>query len=173
MDEVARIMNMEGVRPLEHKREKMRRRTQQLSAAPIRDIAAPPQLAPGSHAWVTGPSARIALETALERLATEIRDGRQGWATGLRQDGTTVTLPASSGAVSLLGTAGAGRPLILFLERSRDDGYTWPDHHIFGLASRKTFHEALAQLSLDPRTQFGKPIAGACAYPSTANSPHE
>lgn len=39
----------------------------------------------GGYTWVTGPRARTALEAALERPATEIRDGRRGWATCVRQ----------------------------------------------------------------------------------------
>lgn len=34
-----------------------------------------------------------------------MRDGKRGWATGIRQDGTAVTLPASTGAAWLLGAA--------------------------------------------------------------------
>ena len=132
MDEFARIMNMEGVRPLERKSEKARRPTQQLSTAPIRETAAPPQLVPGGHLWVTGPSARTALETALERLATEVRDGRQGWATGLRQDGTTVTLPASSGAASLLGTADRQSLRLMIVG---GHGWTFVMHPLMGVAT--------------------------------------
>ena len=55
-------------------------------------VVALPELGPRGHAWVTGSRARTALETALERLATEIRDGRRGWATGIRQDGMSLRL---------------------------------------------------------------------------------
>jgi hypothetical protein len=79
-----------------------------------------------------GPRARTALETALERLATEIREGRRGWATGIRQDGTTVTLPASSGAASLLGTADR---LSLRLMIVGGDGWTFVMHPLMGVAT--------------------------------------
>jgi hypothetical protein len=105
MDEFARLMSMEGVRPLDRTEREIPPSAKQPSPVSSQGIVAPPELGPGGHAWVTGPRARTALETALERLATEIRDGRRGWATGIRQDGMTVTLPASSGAASLLGTA--------------------------------------------------------------------
>jgi hypothetical protein len=132
MDEFARMMSMEGVRPLEQPKEKARRLARQPRAVPSQGIVAPPELAPGGHAWVTGPRARTALETALERLATEIRDGRRGWATGIRQDGTTVTLPASSGAASLLGTADRQSLRLMIVG---GDGWTFVMHPLMGVAT--------------------------------------
>jgi hypothetical protein len=132
MDEFARMMSMEGVRPLEQPKEKSRRLARQSSPASSQAIVAPPELAPGGHAWVTGPRARTALETALERLATEIRDGRRGWATGIRQDGTTVTLPASSGAASLLGTADRQALRLMIVG---GDGWTFVMHPLMGVAT--------------------------------------
>ena len=76
--------------------------------------------------------ARTALETALDRLATEIRDGRRGWATGIRQDGTTVTLPASSGAASLLGAADRQ---LLRLMIVGGVGWTFVMHPLMGVAT--------------------------------------
>ena len=95
-------------------------------------IVATPELGPGGHAWVIGLRARTALETALERLATEIRDGRRGWATGIRQDGTTVTLPASSGAASLLGTADRQSLRLMIVG---GDGWTFVMHPLMGVAT--------------------------------------
>jgi hypothetical protein len=101
MDEFARMMSMEGVRPLDSPKEKSRRVVKQPSSVPNQLLVPPSELGLGGYAWVTGIRARTALETALERLANEIRNGRRGWATGILQDGRTVTLPASSGAASL------------------------------------------------------------------------
>jgi hypothetical protein len=78
-------MSMEGVRPLDQPKAKSRHLANQPCPVSGQGMVAPPELGPGGHAWVTGPRARTALETALERLATEIRDGRRGWATGIRQ----------------------------------------------------------------------------------------
>ena len=93
---------------------------------------ATPELGPGGHAWVEGPRARTALETALERLATEIRDGRPGWATGIRQDGKTVTLPASSGAAALIGTADRQSLRLMIVG---GDGWTFVMHPLMGVAT--------------------------------------
>jgi hypothetical protein len=93
---------------------------------------AKPDLVSGGHAWVRGPGARTALETALQRLATEIRDGRSGWATGIRQDGRTVTLPASSGAAALLGTADRQSLRLMIVG---GDGWTFVMHPLMGVAT--------------------------------------
>jgi hypothetical protein len=132
MDEFARLMSMEGVRPLDRPIEKSLRLPRQPRQVSSEGIVAPPESEPGDHAWVTGPRARTALETALERLATEIRDGRRGWATGIRQDGKTVTLPASSGAVSLLGTADRQSLRLMIVG---GDGWTFVMHPLMGVAT--------------------------------------
>jgi len=132
MDEFARMMSMEGVRPLEQPKEKARRLAKQPWPVSSQGVPAPSESGPGGHAWVTGARARIALETALERLATEIRDGRRGWATGIRQDGTTVTLPASSGAASLLGTADRQSLRLMIVG---GDGWTFVMHPLMGVAT--------------------------------------
>ena len=132
MDEFARLMSMEGVRPLDQPKEKSRSLAKQPSQVSSQGIVAPPELRPIGHAWVTGPRARTALETALERLATEIREGRPGWATGIRQDGRTVTLPASSGAASLLGTADRQSLRLMIVG---GDGWTFVMHPLMGVAT--------------------------------------
>jgi len=132
MDEFARMMSMEGVRPLEQSKEKARRLAKQPLPVPSQGVVAPPELGSGGYAWVTGARARTALETALERLAIEIRDGRRGWATGIRQDGTTVTLPASSGAASLLGTADRQSLRLMIVG---GDGWTFVMHPMMGVAT--------------------------------------
>ena len=131
MDEFARLMSMEGVRPLNQPKPTSRRPAEQPRSVPSQGVVAPPA-GPGGYAWVTGPRARTALETALERLATEIRDGRLGWATGIRQDGTAVTLPSSSGAASLLGIADR-QSLRLILVGG--DGWTFVMHPLMGVAT--------------------------------------
>jgi hypothetical protein len=132
MDEFARLMSMEGVRPLDQPKEKSRRLAKRPGHVSSQGIVAPPELGPAGHAWVTGPRARTALETALDRLATEIRDGRRGWATGIRQDGVTVSLPASSGAVSLLGTADRQSLRLMIVG---GDGWTFVMHPLMGVAT--------------------------------------
>jgi hypothetical protein len=132
MDEFARLMSMEGVRPLDRPKEKSLRPAEQPRQVSSEGIVAPPESGPGDHAWVTGPRARTALETALERLAAEIRDGRRGWATGIRQNGMTVTLPASSGAASLLGTADRQSLRLMIVG---GDGWTFVMHPLMGVAT--------------------------------------
>jgi hypothetical protein len=132
MDEFARLMSMEGVRPIDQPKETSRRPARQPTPASNQGAASPPELNPGGHAWVTGPRARTALETALDRLATEIRDGRRGWATGIRQDGRTVTLPASSGAAPLLGTADRQSLRLMIVG---GDGWTFVMHPLMGVAT--------------------------------------
>ena len=132
MDEFARLMGMEGVRPFNQSKEKSRSLIKQPLPVSREGVVEPPELGPGGHAWVTGPRARTALETALERLATEIRDGRRGWATGIRQDGTTVTLPASSGAASLLGAADRQSLRLMIVG---GDGWTFVMHPLMGVAT--------------------------------------
>jgi hypothetical protein len=123
---------MEGVRPLDQPKEKSRSLAKQPSPISGQGIVAPPELRLIGHAWVTGPRARSALETALERLATEIRSGRRGWATGIRRDGVTVTLPASSGAASLLGTADRQSLRLMIVG---GDGWTFVMHPLMGVAT--------------------------------------
>lgn len=132
MDEFARMMSMEGVRPLDHLKKKPRHPVQGSSAGPSPEIAPSPESAPRGHAWVTGLRARTALETALDRLATEIRNGRRGWATGILQDGRTVTLPAASGAASLLGTADRQALRLMIVG---GDGWTFVMHPLMGVAT--------------------------------------
>ena len=132
MDEFARLMSMEGVRPLDQPKEKSRNRTEEPCRVSTQGIVATPEVVPSGHAWVRGPRARTALETALERLATEIRDGRRGWATGIRQDGKTVTLPASSGAAALLGTADRQSLRLMIVG---GDGWTFVMHPLMGVAT--------------------------------------
>lgn len=131
MDEFARIMSMEGVRPLKQPSGTSRRHAKGQQPDSDRRIVAP-ELAPSGHAWVTGPSARTALETALEQLATEVREGRRGWAIGIRQDGTTVTLPASSGAASLLGAADRESLRLMVVGGA---GWTFVMHPLMGVAT--------------------------------------
>ncbi len=76
--------------------------------------------------------ARTALNAALDRLAAEIRDGRRGWATGIQQDGTTVTLPASSGAASLLNAADRQTLRLMIVG---GDGWTFVMHPMMGVAT--------------------------------------
>ncbi|MEA1073320.1 hypothetical protein SH584_02765 [Sphingomonas sp. LY29] len=132
MDEFARLMSMEGVRPLNPTNEKPRRLTEAPSPVSSQGVVQTSDLLSGGHAWVRGPRARLALETALERLATEIRDGRSGWATGIHQDGKTVTLPASSGAAALLGTADRQSLRLMIVG---GDGWTFVMHPLMGVAT--------------------------------------
>ncbi len=132
MDEFARMMSMEGVRPLDNPKEKSRRVVEQPSPVPSQPLQTPLELGLGGYAWVTGKRARTALETALERLADEMRNGRRGWATGILQDGRTVTLPASSGAASLLGTADRQSLRLMIVG---GDGWTFVMHPLMGVAT--------------------------------------
>jgi len=132
MDEFARMMSMEGVRPLENPKEKSRRVVKQPSPAPNQPLVTSLESRPDRYAWVTGKRARTALETALERLANEIRNGRRGWATGILQEGRTVTLPASSGAASLLGIADRQALRLMIVG---GDGWTFVMHPLMGVAT--------------------------------------
>ncbi|WP_156348156.1 hypothetical protein [Sphingomonas sp. Leaf34] len=132
MDEFARMMSMEGVRPLDTPKEKSRRIVKQRSPDPSQPLETIQELGAGGYAWVTGKRARTALETALERMASEIRSGRRGWATGILQDGRTVTLPASSGAASLLGTADRQSLRLMIVG---GDGWTFVMHPMMGVAT--------------------------------------
>ena len=132
MDEFARLMSMEGVRPLDQPTKKPRGLAREGPPSSDQKLMAPPHLSSGTHAWVSGPRARTALETALDRLATQIQDGRRGWATGIRQDGTTVTLPASSGAASLLGAADRQSLRLMIVG---GDGWTFVMHPLMGVAA--------------------------------------
>jgi hypothetical protein len=87
---------------------------------------------PLGYAWATGAPAGAALETALERFAIAIREGRHGWATGIRQDGTMVVLPASSGAASLLGAADRQSLRLMIIG---GDSWTFVMHPMMGIAT--------------------------------------
>lgn len=132
MDEFARMMRMEGVRPLDHPKDKSRGPAEQQFPAPAPAAVLPPARGVSGHAWVTGSGARTALDTALARLADEIRNGRRGWATGIQQDGRTVTLPASSGAASLLGMADRQSLRLMIVG---GDGWTFVMHPLMGVAT--------------------------------------
>ena len=132
MDEFARLKSMEGVRPLDQAKERSRSRSEGLGSVSTQGIVATPDLVLGGHAWVTGSHARTALETALERLATEVREGRRGWATGIRQDGMAVTLPTPSGAAALLGTADRQSLRLMIVG---GDGWTFVMHPLMGVAT--------------------------------------
>lgn len=132
MDEFARMMSMEGVRPLDHHKQPSRGPAKQAPSASDSHAGASPEPRRDRHAWVTGSRARTALETALGRLAAEIRDGRRGWATGIRQDGRTVTLAVSSGPASLLGAADRQALRLMILG---GDGWTFVMHPLMGVAT--------------------------------------
>lgn len=132
MDEFARMMSMDGVRPLDQPRDTARRPAKRPEPVSDDGIVASPGPGIAGHAWVAGPRARAAIETALGRLATEIRDGRRGWATGVRQDGTTVTLPSSSGAAALLGAADRQALRLMIVG---GDGWTFVMHPSMGVAT--------------------------------------
>ena len=132
MDEFARIMSMEGVRPLNQPSKTSRRVVKEPPPVARPDSVATPEPGSGGHAWVTGPRARTALDTALERLIVEIREGRRGWGLGIRQDGTTVTLPASSGAASLLSAADRQSLRLIIVG---GDGWTFVMHPLMGVAT--------------------------------------
>ncbi len=130
MDEFARMMRMEGVRPLDQVKKKALAPTKKPGPAPGRGIVATTE--PAGYAWVTGSRARVALETALERLAVEVRDGRRGWATGIRTDGTSMALATSAGAASLLGTADRQSLRLMIVG---GDGWTFVMHPLMGVAT--------------------------------------
>jgi len=132
MDEFARMMRMDGVRPLDQPKQKTNRDAKQPRETPSQSVVAPPAMEPVGYTWATGPRARSALETELERLANEIRTGRRGWATGICQDGRTVTLPASSGAAALLGTADRQSLRLMIVG---GDGWTFVMHPLMGVAT--------------------------------------
>jgi hypothetical protein len=142
MDEFARMMGMEGVRPLNQAERKSGSRP---AKKPQQARAADPgpKLESGSkgYAWVSGSHARTALESALERLDVEIRDGRRGWATGIRQDGATVSLPTTSGAASLLGSADRQSLRLMIIGGA---GWTFVMHPLMGVAT-------LDEDPIDPR----------------------
>jgi hypothetical protein len=133
MNDFERMMSMEGVRPLGQGREHPRRSPYR---GPLRehsdDLVLNREPKPIEYAWATGSRARTALETALERLANEVRLGRRGWATGIRQDGTTITLPASSGAAALLGAADRQSLRLMIVG---GDGWTFVMHPLMGVAT--------------------------------------
>ena len=61
MDEFARMMSMEGVRPLDRPKEQSHRSARQSHAVPSQSIIAAPKSGPVGHAWVVGLRARTAL----------------------------------------------------------------------------------------------------------------
>ena len=160
MDEFARMMSMEGVRPLDRAKESSPQITKQSRATSDQSIVASPALAATGHMWATGARARTALETAIERLATEIRNGRRGWSTGIRQDGTTVTLPASSGAAALLGAADRQA---LRLMIAGGDGWTFVMHPLMALPlsmrTPPTPHEQTSEVE-KPILRAERPLVG-------------
>lgn len=133
MNDFERMMSMEGVRPLGQRKEQSRRSPDRgPRPTPGNDLVRNREPKPVDYAWVTGSRARTALETALERLANEVRQGRRGWATGIRQDGTTATLPASSGAAALLGAADRQSLRLMIVG---GDGWTFVMHPLMGVAT--------------------------------------
>jgi hypothetical protein len=132
MDEFARLMSMEGVRPLDSSKAKAPKYTAETDAVTSPRGSATPSQISGGHAWVVGPSARTALDTALERVASETRDARPGWAIGIHQDGKAITLPVSSGAAALLGTADRQSLRLMVLG---GDGWTFVLHPLMGVAT--------------------------------------
>lgn len=129
VDDFKRIMGMEGVRPLDRPGGGPRKtpRPTSIGGSPA---AATPE--PPGYAWVAGPRARIALETALERLAAEVRDGRPGWAVGIREDGGAVPLSASSGAAALLAAADRKSLRLMIVGGG---GWTFVMHPMMGVAT--------------------------------------
>lgn len=57
MDEFARMMSMEGVRPLGQTKAAVRPSGVKQSTTPDQKLVVPPTAAPVGHSWVTGPRA--------------------------------------------------------------------------------------------------------------------
>jgi hypothetical protein len=133
MDDFKRMMGMEGVRPLEQPKSPSSRRPSKVHREVHSRISGPaPEPEPVGYAWVNGSRARTALETALERFAIETQNGRRGWATGIRQDGTALTLPTSSGAASMLAAADREALRVMLIG---GDGWTFVMHPTMGVAT--------------------------------------
>lgn len=132
MDDFKRMMEMEGVRRLDERRPSGRRHTRPTARQETPQSQPAPTAFPAGYAWVTGPRARQALDTAMARLIEETREGRRGWATGVRQDGSSVVLSATSGAAALLGSADR---MSLRLMIVGGDGWTFVLHPQMGVAT--------------------------------------
>jgi hypothetical protein len=132
MDEFARLMSMEGVRPLDQPTQKSGRPAKQAHPVSNQAIVAPPEPGPGGHAWVTGPARALRSRRRLSglppRSAMDGAAGRPAFARTARP----VTLPASSGAAALLGTADR-QSLRLMLVGG--DGWTFVMHPLMGVAT--------------------------------------
>lgn len=94
MDDFARMMLQEGVRPLDQKDAAKPNPapagTQPHQAPP--PVSNPTSATPSGPSWSNGPNARKALENAISMIAEDRANGRPSWITGIRQDGRSMTL---------------------------------------------------------------------------------
>jgi hypothetical protein len=134
MNDFARMMEMDGVRPMGAKPLQGQRRRTHASAPQLQEQpVAVPLPASGDHAaWATGQLARKGLETALARLADEAVAGRRGWATGIRQDGSSMVLAANASVASLLSIADRQNLRLVLLG---GEGWTFVLHPMMGVAT--------------------------------------
>ena len=120
------------MRPLEQPKGNPLTLTREAPSVSNPGVAATPDLGPTDYAWVIVRRARNALETALERLATEIRRSGVAGQPAFARNGTTFALSASSGAASLLGTADCQSLRLMIVG---GDGWTFVMHPLMGVAT--------------------------------------
>lgn len=129
MDEFARLMLHEGVRPLGS--------SQAIGRSPVRGSEPAPiptqhSAAQAGPAWVTGAEARRALEAAVSLADEDRRGGRDSWVTGVRQDGTCLNMGRRTGVAEMLAEADR---LDLRLVIVAGKGWTCMMHPAMGIAT--------------------------------------
>ncbi|WP_298841619.1 hypothetical protein [uncultured Salinicola sp.] len=97
MDEFARMMLQEGVRPLGQKTAGQNRpgRTEEASrqdGGSTNETPAPAVTTPSGPAWKGGADARRTLEAAIDMAREDRIAGAPTWITGLRQDGRSLSM---------------------------------------------------------------------------------
>lgn len=139
MNDFARIMTLEGVRAKDAPRPgQTAKRRPTPPPATIPAVMAPSGHATASaptaprYAWASGALAKRGLETAFERLAAEQRAGTRGWATGIRQDGTSMALPTASGPMALMSAADRHDLRMIVIGGT---GWTFMLHPMLGVAT--------------------------------------
>lgn len=146
MDDFRRMMEMHGVLPLGQRRHggtPSRKPTAPVTPSRARSTPAPVEVSQevpvpvvARQAWASGPTARSALEVALQR----VKDGDgTGWAIAVLGDGATRSLPTLQGASRLLSEADRLNARLVLIGSGANDRsskpFTFVMHPMQGIAT--------------------------------------
>ena len=136
MDEFARLMLREGVRPLAQggntTPDRNKAETESPKAQPASESTAPIQNGPS---WVSGPEARRTLESAISMIQEDRIQGKPVWITGVHQNGKPSPIRSQASFAEIISQADREKLRLIVLG---GDAWTCIMHPEMGIATIET-----------------------------------